>query len=38
MLTPAYAESRGFNVALLHAQGLIKEHPGNQGHGQGQGP
>ncbi len=28
MLTPAYAQSRGFNVADLRAQGLIKERPG----------
>ena len=34
MLTPAYAQSRGYNVAPLRAQGLIKEHPGNQGQGQ----
>ncbi len=37
MLTPAYALSRGFDVAMLRAQGLIREHPGNQGQGQGQG-
>ncbi|MCH8991051.1 MAG: thrombospondin type 3 repeat-containing protein [Acidobacteria bacterium] len=34
-LTSEYAQSRGFNVAILRAQGLIKEHPGNQGQGQG---
>lgn len=34
MLTPAYAQSRGFNVALLRTQGLIKEHPGNRVQGQ----
>ena len=36
-LTPAYAESRGFNVAELRARGLIKERPqnrrGNEEHG-----
>jgi len=35
MLTPNYAQSRGFNVAALRAQGLIKERPGNQGQGHG---
>jgi hypothetical protein len=33
MLTPEYAQSRGFNVAVLRARGLIKERPGNQGQG-----
>ena len=32
-LTPEYARSRGFNVARLRAQGLIRERPGNQGQG-----
>jgi hypothetical protein len=32
-LTPAYAQSRGFNVAALRAQGLIKERPSSQGPG-----
>ena len=34
-LTPIYAQSRGFNVAALRAQGLIKERPGNHGQGRG---
>ncbi len=37
MLTPAYAQSRGFNVALLRAQGLIMEHPDKRGKGRGLG-
>ena len=36
LLTPAYANSRGFDVAALRSQGLIKDSPG-QGRGQGQG-
>jgi len=35
MLTPNYAQSRGFNVAALRAQGLIEERPGKQGQGHG---
>ena len=34
-LTPDYAQSRGFNVAALRAQGLIMERPGNQGQAHG---
>jgi hypothetical protein len=37
MLTPGYAQSRGFNVAQLRARGLIMECPGNSGQGHGQG-
>ena len=36
-LTSEYAQARGFSVAALHSQGLIKERPGNEGQGQGQG-
>ena len=37
LLTPDYAQSRGFDVHELRARGLIKERPGNQGQNNGQG-
>jgi hypothetical protein len=36
-LTSRYAQSRGFNVAALRAQGLIKERPDNPGQARGRG-